>query len=74
MAMAEGKSSPCPFTRALNRSGRAIERAGIPLVRIERDALLADARSRARLDDFGDDTFREPSARLIDRRAERSSA
>jgi hypothetical protein len=64
--MAGGRPSLVPFTRALNRGGRAIERAGIPIVRIDADALLAEARSRARLDDFGDETFREPFARVID--------
>ena len=64
--MVGSRSSLVPLTRALNRGGRAIARAGIPIVRLDRDALLADAQSRVRLDDFGDETFREPFARLID--------
>src|SRR5262245_7400874 len=54
------ETSLVPLTRALNRGGRVIERAGIPIVKLDRETLLAEARSRTRLEDFGDDTFREP--------------
>jgi hypothetical protein len=59
-------SNLVPLTRLLNRGGRVIERAGIPIVSIRREALLEEARSRTRLEDFGDDTYAEPLARVLD--------
>jgi hypothetical protein len=51
--------------RVLNRTGAALRAAGLPLVRLDAAALLARARRRTRLEDFGDDRFRAPLARLV---------
>lgn len=63
------KSSPSPLqaiTRALNSGGRMLEgAAGVSLVRLDEETLLDEARRRARRDDFGDPTFREPFARVL---------
>jgi hypothetical protein len=58
-------ASFAPLARALNRGGRVIERAGLPVVRLDAEQLAADARRRVRLEDFGDETFREPLRRLV---------
>jgi hypothetical protein len=51
--------------RALNGAGAALRGLGLPLVRLDPDGLLARARRRARLDDFGDPRFREGLQRLV---------
>jgi len=51
--------------RALNQGGRAATRAGLPLVRLDVDAFVDSARRRTGLEDFGDDAFREPLARVV---------
>ncbi len=54
------------LTRALNGGGRVLTNgAGIPLVRLDADLLIDEARRRTRLDDFGDQAFREPLQRLV---------
>lgn len=53
------------ITRALNKGGRVIERTGVSLVRLEPEALLAEARRRARLEDFDEDGFRDPFRRVV---------
>lgn len=60
------RSPLAALTRALNNGGRLIERSGIPLVRLDETLILEDARRRARAEDFGDETFREPLHRLLD--------
>jgi hypothetical protein len=51
--------------RAANGVGGALARLGVPLVRLDADALLAQARQRTRLRDFGDEAFREGLGRLL---------
>jgi len=51
--------------RLLNGVGGALRAAGLPLVRLDEASLLAEASRRARLDDFGDDAFRDPLRRLL---------
>lgn len=46
--------------RALNALGRGLERAGVRPFPLEEEELLAEARRRTGLSDFGDDAFREP--------------
>jgi hypothetical protein len=52
--------------RVLNRAGRALRAAGLPLVRLDEASLLAEASRRTGLDDFGDDGFRDPLRRLLE--------
>ncbi|HEV7730700.1 MAG TPA: sulfotransferase [Candidatus Binatia bacterium] len=54
------------LTRVLNKSGRAIERTGVSLVRLEAPSLIDEARRKARLDDFDEDGFREAFTRIIE--------
>ena len=51
--------------RAFDWIGRALRAAGLPLVRLDPETLLARAAQRTGLDDFGDDRFREPLRRLL---------
>ena len=51
--------------RALNSAGAALRGLGLPLVRLDAETLLARARRRARLDDFGDERFHHPLRRLV---------
>ncbi len=51
--------------RALNAAGGALRALGLPLVRLDEDALCAEAARRTRLDDFGDARFRDPLRRLL---------
>jgi hypothetical protein len=51
--------------RAFDWVGRALRAAGLPFARLEESALLARAARRTRLDDFGEDGFREPLRRLL---------
>src|SRR5262249_61936604 len=51
--------------RALGSGGRVIQRTGLPLVRLDRELFLEEARQRTGLDDFGDPGFHEPLERLI---------
>src|SRR5262245_19286673 len=55
---------PTPV-RAINAVGRGLRRLGVPLVSLDEDALLAAARKRTGLSDFGPETFREGMRRLI---------
>jgi hypothetical protein len=50
----------------MNAVGRNLRRMGVPLTRLDEQSVLAAARKRARLDDFGDETFREGLRSLID--------
>lgn len=43
------------LVRALNQGGRAVASVGIPLVRLDAEALVAEAQRRTGLTDFGDD-------------------
>jgi len=52
--------------RAIRTGGRVIQRSGIPLVRLDVDLFLEEARVRTGLDDFGDDAFLDPLQRVID--------
>ena len=55
-----------PFgLRVLNRTGAALRKLGVPLVRLDADSLLQSARKRASLTDFGHDSFRAPLERLV---------
>ena len=58
--------------RALNGAGAALRGLGLPLVRLDPGTLLARARRRARLDDFGDERFRDPLRRLVNALEEES--
>ena len=51
--------------RATNRVGSALSRAGLPTIALEEQSLLDAARHTTRLDDFGDDSFREPFRILL---------
>jgi hypothetical protein len=63
-----------PFAlRALNAAGGSLRTLGLPLVRLDEPALLAEASRRTRLDDFGDAAFREP-LRLLVQSLEREAA
>jgi len=42
-----------------------IQRSGLPLVRLDADLFMEEARLRTGLDDFGDDGFQEPLRRVI---------
>src|SRR5262249_21296241 len=53
------------LARALRGGGRVIQRTGLPLVRLDRELFLEEARQRTGLDDFGDPGFHEPLERLI---------
>lgn len=53
------------WLRLLNGTGDAVRGLGLPLLRLDVDALLAKARGQTGLDDFGDDAFREPLRRLL---------
>ena len=52
--------------RALNAAGGALRALGLPLVRLDAAALMAEATRRTGLDDFGDPRFREPLGLLLD--------
>lgn len=52
--------------RLLNGAGSVIRAAGVPLLRLDADALLARARRRTGLADFGDGTFRVALGYLLD--------
>ena len=55
-----------PFgLRVLNRTGAALRKLGVPLVRLDADSLLQSARKNASLTDFGHDSFRAPLERLV---------
>ena len=54
------------WIRAVNAIGRGARRLGRVWPRLTPGLLLADARRRTRLDDFGDDSFREGLRVLID--------
>ena len=56
---------PVPF-RALSFTLRILEKAGLMRQPLGMEALLAAARRQTGLDDFGDETFREPLSRLLD--------
>ena len=65
--MSGAKSSLQTLTRVLNTSGRVFERTGIPLVKLDADALIDEALMGRRASrDFGDAGFREPLRRLLD--------
>jgi hypothetical protein len=52
--------------RALNWGGRQLRRMGVPLVRVDESSLLAAARKKTGLSDFGGDGFREGLRKLLD--------
>ncbi len=56
---------PLPV-RVFNRVGAALRSAGVPLVRLDEATLLARARQRARLSNFGDSWFLAPLRQLLD--------
>jgi len=62
--MRSGPSLPWAM-RAANRVGGVLARAGVPFAALDADALLARARRRTGLGDFGDAAFREGLARLL---------
>lgn len=56
-----------PFAvQALNRAGKWLEKAGILKLEVDDEWLMDHARRHARLEDFGDDGFREPLRRLAE--------
>jgi hypothetical protein len=57
---------PLPLgPRLINGAGRLLAGAGLTPVRLDAESLLASARRRTRLDDFGGDDFREGLDRLL---------
>ena len=54
-----------PLYKALNRTLHILYEAGLMKPPLEAEPLIAAARRRARSDDFGDETFREPLRRLL---------
>jgi len=55
-----------PLYKALNRTLHILYEAGLMKPPLEAEPLIAAARRRARSDDFGDETFREPLRRLLE--------
>ena len=51
--------------RATNRMGSVLSRAGLPTIALDGQRLLDAARRATRLEDFGDDAFREPLRLLL---------
>ncbi len=51
--------------RALNTASRFFLHNGSPLIKLDETTLLAKARGRTGLDDFGDDSFRQPLKILL---------
>jgi len=51
--------------RVVNGLGGALRTVGLPIVSLDAERLLAGARRRAQLDDFGDDAFRDGLTRLV---------
>ena len=69
MSAAAPRLAPPPKplgVRALNAAGGALRALGLPLVRLDEAALMAEATRRTGLDDFGDERFREPLQLLLD--------
>lgn len=52
--------------RALNRVGRALDACGVRWPRLDPECLMAAARRRTGLSDFGDDLFREGLGMLVE--------
>jgi hypothetical protein len=52
--------------RMMNGVGQALRGVGFPLLDLDADGLLARATRATRLDEFGDDRFREPFQVLLD--------
>lgn len=52
--------------RVLNRLGKSLDAVGLPPVRLDDAALLADAERATRLADFGNDAFRAPLRLLVE--------
>lgn len=53
-------ATPLPLgVRAFNAVGRGLRTLGLPIARLDEDALIAAARKRAGLADFGSESFRE---------------
>ena len=52
--------------RVLNAVGSVLRTAGMPLLDLDPDALLARATRRTGLEDFGDGRFREPYGILLE--------
>ena len=50
---------------AIRGGGRVIQRTGLPLVRLDDELFLEEARQRTGLEDFGEDGFRDPLRRVI---------
>jgi hypothetical protein len=66
-ARAVSELTPLPAgVRALNTIGRGIRALGVPLGRLDTDALIAAACKRSGLSDFGGETFREGLTKLVD--------
>lgn len=57
---------PAVAVRLANSAGRLLRRAGLPLVHLDRDRLIAKACRRDGLDDFGDIDIIEPLDVLLD--------
>ena len=59
--------TPLPLgVRAFNAAGRGLRALGLPLKRLEPDALVDSARKRSGLSDFGGDSFYAGLRRLVD--------
>ena len=55
-----------PWVKAINATGSAMRRVGIRWPRLDAESMMARARRRAGLSDFGDERFREGLDVLID--------
>jgi hypothetical protein len=55
-----------PLDNVLSRTLRILDKSGLMTQRLATELLIATARRRARLNDFGDEAFREPLRRLLD--------
>jgi Sulfotransferase family len=54
------------LVRAFNIVGGALERVGVPVAGFEPASIIAEARARTGLTDFGGDEFRNPLRRLLE--------
>jgi sulfotransferase family protein len=55
-----------PWVKLINVSGAGLRRVGVRWPRLDPDAMMAEARRRSRLSDFGDGRFREGLRVLVD--------
>jgi hypothetical protein len=65
--MSEAMVARLPWpVRAMNRAGAAVRAAGLPLLPLDAEVLMARARRATGLDDFGDPFFRQGLDRIVE--------